>query len=360
MPGDYKEYTERHLAFWSLEDTKRPLIGFTIGAGVDSWSYWKYNKAAQKIFNKKSIFPEDISPQDYVDDQFTYLKNSENIDDDIYRSAMPLASIPWMEAILGCPIISSGEHLSAQSIIDNPDSMDFKNFDAQNLWIRKYIEFLETYSRNFGNMYPVAQSILRGPSDLASALMGLENSAMALLTSGESMHRLFYYITDWLENFLILQLKHIPKFKGGYVIGQYEIWAPKPPIRIQEDSSVFYSPELFDEFLKPLDSRLASISEYTLIHLHSPSLALIDNFLDIENIRAFQVTKDPGGVSLQEMIPSLIKIQEKGKPLIIKGELAEGDLTLIKKQFSKRGLCIQPVVRSNKEAEYLLQLIKNW
>jgi len=354
------EYKKRHQAFWSLQDVKSPLLGFTIGAGLDSWSYWQYNSAAQKLMKKQNIFPKDINPNDFVEEQQRYLELSEQIGDDICRSAMPLASIPWMEAILGCPVISSGSHFSCEKILENAESFSKVNINNDNPWIKKYLEFIEVYSNSFSGKYPVAQSVLRGPSDLVSALMGVESASLALLMQPEAMHSLLDYVSTQLEQFLKLQLLSLPKFQDGYVIGQYEIWAPEPVIRIQEDSSVIFSPELYEEFLKPIDERIASVSDYTLIHLHSPSLVLIDKFLEVSQIRAFQVTKDQGGVKLEDMIPGLIKIQKAGKPLILKGQFDKNDFDLINRTISTSGFCIQPVVKNIAEAQELLPRIRNW
>ncbi len=360
MERDFTEYKERHQAFWSLQDVKSPLLGFTIGAGLDSWSYWQYNSATQKLMKQKNILPEDINPNDFVEEQQRYLELSGKISDDICRSAMPLPSIPWMEAILGCPVISSGSHLSCEKIIANAESFPKVNIDTDNPWIKKYLEFIEVYENSFNGKYPVAQSVLRGPSDLVSALMGVENSSLALLMQPEAMHSLLDYVSTRFEQFLKLQLLALSKFQGGYVIGQYEIWAPEPVIRIQEDASVVYSPELYEKFLKPIDERIAGLSNYTLIHLHSPSLVLIDKFLEVPQIRAFQITKDQGGVKIEDMIPGLIKIQKAGKPLILKGQFDKNDLDIIHRNISTSGFCIQPVVRNLDEAQELLPRIRNW
>lgn len=340
MERDFAKYKECHLAFWELHEVSSPLLGFTIGAGQDSWSYWQYNSAAQKLMSQKCILPEDVEPLDFVEEQQRYLELSGQISDDICRSAMPLASIPWMEAILGCPVISSGSHLSAEKIMEDAGSFPTVEINTDNPWIRKYLEFIQVYNDCFSGKYPVAQSVLRGPSDLVSAMMGVENASLALLMQPEAMHRLLDYVSVRLEQFLKLQLQSLPKFQGGYVIGQYEIWAPEPAIRIQEDSSVHYSPELYETFLKPNDERIARVSNYTLIHLHSPSLVLIDKFLEVSQIRAFQLTKDQGSVKLENMITGLKKIQKAGKPLIVKGIFDDDDLQLIKKNLSVTGLCL--------------------
>lgn len=357
---DILEYKERHMAFWSLEESARPLVGFTVGAGSDSWSYWKYNNAAKELYKNQVVTPANLSPQNFVDGQLEYLEESARINDDVCRSAMPLASIPWMEAILGCPVISSGEHLTIEPLSNDAESIDLHSLDIHNEWIKKYMEFMDVYSTGFGEKYPVGQSIIRGISDLGNALIGIENASIGLLASPESMHKLFDKVTGSLIEFFKLQQKFLPQFRDGYVIGQYEIWAPEYPVRIQEDAAVFYSPELFDEFLKERVAEIAGISNYTLIHLHSPAMTLIDNFLEINQIDAFQVTKDPGSVTLSEMISALVKIQEKGRPLIVKGELNEEDIKLLKSNLSPSGLCIQPVVSSHNDAKLLLSSLRNW
>jgi uroporphyrinogen-III decarboxylase len=360
MYHDINEYKQRHLTFWDLSKVNRPLVGFTIGAGLDVWSYWQYNKATRALLNRENIPVEEINPEDFIKDQRKYLQFTEQIEDDLCRSAMPLASVPWMEAILGCSVYSSEANMKSREILDDPTALQPVDFNPHNPWIEKYLQFIKIYTKAFSRQYPVSQSVLRGPSDLACALLGAEKATMALALEPQAMHHLLEYITSQLEEFLRLQLKHLPQFHGGYVIGQYEIWAPKPAIRIQEDFSVLYSPQLYSEFLRPMDEQLAGISEYTLIHLHASSLFLIDQFLKVSTIRAFQITKDPGGAALSDMIPGLIKIQNAGKPLIVKGQFDEADLNLMKHKLSLRGLCIQPVVSSLDDAEQMLPYLRNW
>lgn len=360
MKRDFKEFKERHMSFWEMREVDSPLIGFTIGAGLDSWSYWQYNKAAQALLNKRNILPDDINPIDFIEDQLHYLELSEQINDDVCRSAMPLASVPWMEAILGCPVFSTEAHMTSKKILDKVESLNPIPFTSDNIWVKKYFEFLKTYTYVFSERFPVAQSVLRGPSDLACALLSPEDATIALITEPEAMHFLLNYITDQLEQFLKMQISVLPKFQDGYVIGQYELWAPEPVLRIQEDFSTLYSPELYEEFLQPLDKRLAAISNYTLIHLHSSSLFLLDQFLKVSQIRVFQVTKDPGSVTLVDMMPSLLKIQLAGKPLIIKGQFEDSEYDLMKKKLSVRGLCVQPVVKNLSDANRILPILRKW
>jgi hypothetical protein len=317
---------------------------------MDSWSYWQDNRGAQALLAKTAIEPQDIHPETFVEDQLRYLEISSEMGDDLCRTAMPLASLPWMEAILGCPVISAGTYLSSRPVGEDPDRLGQEPFDPQNPWVQKYLEFIHVYHQAFGVRYPIAQSILRGPSDLACALMGAEKATIALLEQPEAMSGLLERVTSSKESFLRLQLEHLPGYEGGSVIGQYEIWAPGKTVRLQEDYSTLYSPKLYVKFLKPLDQRLAGIAEYSLIHLHSSSLFLIERFLEVEQLRLFQVTKDEGTASLPQMLPNLKKIQSAGRPLIVKGRFDASDFQLLREELSPCGLCIQPVVSSVKEA----------
>ena len=355
---NFEIYKKRHLAFWNRSESGLPLTGFTVGAGTDSWSYWQYNRAAQTLFQKKTIIPGDIDPAGFVDDQRRYLERSAEIEDDVCRTAIPFASIPWMEAILGCPIHSSGTSLKSKEIFDDPASLNPVQFDPANPWIQKYLQFIDIYSQAFGDLYPVGQSVIRGPSDLACALLGAENATMALVSEPEAMRELLGYVKDWLEKFLRLQLERLPMFQDGYVVGQYEIWAPRPVVRIQEDFSVLYSPQLYDEFLRPLDERLAAVAPYSLMHIHASSLFLIENFLSVSTIKAFQVSKDAGTDSIAAMLPGLQKIQQAQRPLIVKGAFDDHDLQLIRENLSATGLCLQPVVSNVDEAMQMLPRIR--
>lgn len=361
MIQDFETYKNRHLAFWQMSESSSPLVGFTVGGGLDAWSYWQYNKAAQELFKKETISTEDIDPVDFVEDQRRYLESCAQIYDDVYRTAIPLASIPWMEAIMGCPVHSSGTSLKSKEILNAPATLKPVEFDPTNPWIQKYLQFIDVYYQELGNFYPIGQSVVRGPSDLACALLGTENATMALAMEPEAMHELLDYVTDHLEQFLRLQLKHLPSFQDGYVIGQYEIWTPQPAVRIQEDFSVLYSPQFYDEFLRQLDERLAAIAPYSLFHLHNSSLFLIDNILEVSTVTAFQVSKDAEIDTITPMLPGLKKIQQAGKPLIVKGTFSYDDLLLIKENLSLPGLCLQPVVSNVKEAEHILpQLRELW
>ena len=112
------------------------------------------------------------------------------------------------------------------------------------------------------------------------------------------------------------------------------------------------SPTLYREFVHPKDCAIASAADYSLFHLHSSGLHLLDILLENEGIDIVQVSKDEG-VALEPIIPSLLKIQESGKCLLLKGRLNRKDLQVLEKTLDFRGLCIQAVVLNPEDADDL-------
>jgi len=144
------------------------------------------------------------------------------------------------------------------------------------------------------------------------------------------------------------------------VIGQYELWSPGVPQRIQEDNVALYSPGFYRDFLKPLNVKLAKAVPYTLLHLHSSSLFLLDDFLDIPGVTVFQFSKDEGNRTWRDMLPELRRVQENERCLLIKGRLEPEDVVQLKQQLTPRGLCVEPVVDSVGEAKEMLPALRSW
>ena len=149
--------------------------------------------------------------------------------------------------------------------------------------------------------------------------------------------------------------KHIPLYHGGYYDAQYQLWSPGAIVRLQEDASGVLSPRLYREFLQPVDREAARHFPSAFIHLHTNSMFLYDLFLEVQEIRCFQVNYEvgSGGPAIDGMIPALRKIQAAGRPLLVRGSFTPDELRVLGDRLDPRGLYLYIMVGSPAEADSL-------
>jgi hypothetical protein len=160
----------------------------------------------------------------------------------------------------------------------------------------------------------------------------------------ESLGEIFCQVTEEVW-------ERIPLFCGGYFDAQYSLWAPGPIIRMQEDATAVYSPELYRKVVQPVDRMLANRFECNFMHLHSTSMFLLDAFLEIEEIRCLEVNNDASGPPIEAMIPHFQRIQEAGRPLLIRGAFEPDELRMLVEALDPRGLFLLIMVRTLSEVD---------
>lgn len=340
-----------YRAFWDRTPVKRPLVGFS----VKSWFPLQEYSASAAWQERDVLTPDMVQPEEFLDDQERLLREGEVIEDDILRGASPSQAVPWLDGMLGATLrILPGTVLGVERTLAW-DELAGLRLDLQNAWFAKYIEFIEALVQRSAGRYPVSHGALIGPSDIAALLRGHTQSVFDLVEAPDPMRRLlgrcgviFRQITDeaW---------RHIPLYHGGYYDAQYQLWSPGPIVRLQEDASGLFSPKLYREFLQPVDREVAGHFPSAFIHLHTNSMFLYDLFLEVEEIRCFQVNYElhSGGPPMAGMIPTLRKIQAAGRPLLLRGSFTPDELRLIVDQLDPRGLYLYIMVASSNEADSL-------
>jgi hypothetical protein len=151
--------------------------------------------------------------------------------------------------------------------------------------------------------FPVSHGAFRGPSDLLALLRGTTQSIIDFNEQPERTSDILWKLADIFIEITEEVWKHIPLFHGGYFDGMYQLWAPGSIVRLQEDVSGLYSPELYRKFLQPVDRKITNHFSNSFIHLHSTSMFLLNAFLEIKEIRCFEINNDDSGPPLKEMIP---------------------------------------------------------
>lgn len=340
-----------YQAFWDRAAVKRPLVGFSI----KSWFPLQEFSASAAWQGREVLTPDMVDPNAFLEDQERLLREGEVIDDDILRGASPSQAVPWIEGVLGATLrILPGTVLGVERTLPWEELADL-DLDRRDPWFEKYIAFIEALVRCSAGRYPVSHGILIGPSDIAAVVRGHTQSVLDLVESPEPMRRLLWRCGQIFTEITQEAWKHIPLYHGGYYDAQYQLWSPSPIVRLQEDASGVFSPKLYREMLQPVDREVGRHFASTFIHLHTNSMFLYDLFLEVEELRCFQVNYElhSGGPSIAGMVPAFRKIQAAGRPLLVRGSFTPDELRLLVDSLDPRGLYLYIMVGSLDEVQTL-------
>ena len=352
--GNAPSKTARYKAFWNLEDTMRPLVGFSFA----SWFPLAEFRACNEWQSAAYLEPGMIDVESFLEDHLRQLKEGELVDDDLIRGACPAQlAFPWLPGILGCRVrILPGTIVGEEMHLDWDTALQVR-LDREGGWYRKYMEFADALVRVSNGTFPVSHAAEIGPTDLHAVLRGHTESLIDLADDPERSQCLLERLGEIFRDVTEEIWKRLPLFHGGYFDAQYSLWAPGPIIRMQEDATAVYSPRLYRRFVQPVDRMLARHFRSSFIHLHSTSMFLLDAFLEIEEIQCFEVNNDALGPPVAEMIPHFRRIQRAKRPLLIRGSFTPDELKLVVDSLDCRGLFLNIMVKDMREIDALRPLV---
>lgn len=345
---------QRYHAFWRRAPVDRPLVGFTLRGWFPLDDYAPSRAWPTDTY----LTPDMVVPEAFMEDEERLLGEGELIDDDIIRGDMPAAAVlPWLSGMLGARLrILPGNVLGEERHL-TWDEIDQVRLDLQDPWFRKYIEFAVKLSLRAAGRFPVSHGALTGPSDILAELRGHTQSILDLILEPERATRALTRFGEMFRDITEQLWKRVPLFHGGYFDGMYQLWSPGPIVRMQEDASGVYSPALYRARLQPVDRQLAKSFECNFIHLHSTSMFILDAFLEIEELRCFEINNDATGPALATMVPYFQMVQRAGRCLLVRGSFKPDELRLLMDSLEPRGLFLLILVRDVQEVERLKPLV---
>lgn len=346
-----EETLDRYRAFWKRQETDRPIIGVCLA------SYFPLEMFDSISLPEEGYLrPEDLDVGIFLDEYEREWIESREVAGDQFWVATPFWGIPWMEAIVGCPIRISGESIWAEPFVEDLRSLQDIALSGENAWLQKLLEFTKRLVERSKGRYPVSTPIMRGPSDIVAAMRGSERFMLDLYDHPDEVRRLAEICADIWIRVAGAQLNLIPPFHGGYCSGNRQIWAPGICIETQEDASRMISPNLYRRFFLSSDRRIVSSFDFAFIHLHSNSLHILDELLGIPQLAAIEITIDVTGPSPMELIPVIGKVQ-KQKPVIVHGKISLGEMKEMVHSLSSAGLCLISRVDSADDGNRILEAL---
>ncbi len=321
------------LTKWSERQNDRALLGFTLDS-----QYPLHRYRAARALPSGQIQPQDMVVADYLGDSDRLYELHENAGGDLIWSSCPFWGIPWVEAALGCGVIADHETGSTRSeppagFAQNPA---IPEFSPDNPWVAKMLEFIPALETHSGGRYAVGGTLMRGISDLLSALYGGEDFIIAMYEKPGEVRDVVQRLTDFWISFGRCLSEHVPCFRGGYGSFFYGIWFENKTLWTQEDSAALLSPDLYEQFIHPGVCRITEAFDNTVIHLHPSKFMPIDYLLS-SKIGVIEMHIDKGGPTAEQLYKTHAKVLAQ-KPLFIWGDLSEQDLEFIIKSLPCKGL----------------------
>jgi hypothetical protein len=353
------ELLTRHEAFLRLAPADRPLLGFWLGGYYPAE---QFSNGAGRWCDGQILQPDDVAFADFAADYDALFRLHQEADDDFFYVGSAYWGVPWMEAILGCPVVAAGSNCRAEPCLDA--TADVRHVDLPaNPWFRTLLRFTTDLLAFAAGRFPVCPPLLRGPGDCASALLGGMPFVMSFHDDAPRMTRLLSHCAQARRQVIRALHDVLPPWHGTHAAGGYpsKLWCRSTVAYNQEDSAALLSPDLFREFLLPIHEECCRAADVNFIHLHSSCLYPVDILLESRCYDVLEVNIDhPGGSSptVTELLPTLARIQEKRRPLLLWGELPPSEWRHLRKELSPIGLSLQPIVRTPQQAQAILEALR--
>lgn len=338
---------DRFRSFHRRENA-RPLFGFFSGSEFPLFRY----PFSRSLPEGRPLRPEDFDVGAFIADSERLFLEHEACGGDFIYSASAFWGIPWLEAMLGCPIFANHE---TGSIYAEPPSAfrpdALPAFSAENPWARLMANMLGTLASLSGGRFPLATTRMRGVADLLSALYGGDAFVFALLDQPDEVLRAAQRVTDLFIACGRFQLDRIPLFHGGVGSFYYHAWMPAGTVWHQEDAAALLSPALYGAFIEPFDRQIVAAFPHVVMHQHATGFVPTDRYLEM-GMSALELHIDSGGPSAEKLYDRHLAILRE-RPLIIWGDIPRADLDWLFAKLPPQGLAIITVVQTPEQAHVL-------
>jgi hypothetical protein len=344
---------ERHQAFLECGPADRPLLGHWVGGYYPAE---QFPRGTSRWAGRRELHPEDVQFPAFADDYESLYQAHRACDDDFFYVGSAYWGIPWLEAILGCPVSVAAANCRAEPCLGRPDDLPGLAADPPcNPWLAALVRFTEELVEFAGGRFPVCPPLLRGPGDAASALLGGTALVTGLLDDPAATGRLLAACRRVRDEVLDRLGRLIPPWHGTHAAGGYpsKLWCRDSVAYYQEDCAALLSPRLFREHLLPLARQSCQAAEVNFIHLHSACLYPVDILLDGPfDVLEINIDHRGAGPAVAALVPVFRRIQAARRPLLLWGQCPADDWDLLRRELSPVGLSLQPAVSTPEEIRH--------
>ena len=336
--GRIESIIPRHRAFWELTPVDKPLLNTHV---------YRFIEPNQDVPLRDGRTTHDGTTIDPLQFDYEALIAQRPPPEEAFRGDFRHVAVAhglcWTEGYMGANVQAATGSIWTEP---RPWSWDevaslAARVSPNNPWYTTLRDYVIKLAEVTHGERPVEQTLMRGPIDIIQAIAGSDSLALGFYDCPAEVHRALELCKDAFIHVGRIFADLVPDFFGGRSV--FGIWCPGTVVRLQSDHSVLMSPKAYREFCKPLDLEMAAAFDYSIFHLHSGCIHILDSLLENEHLTGVQVTMDswPSGPRLFEVIDRLADIQQAGKCLEISGgPVSQAELDQLLERFPPTGLAV--------------------
>ena len=255
---DIQSLKQRHEAFWKHEDLGKPLV--RVRPNRD-----------RELFENVDLTPDMLDVDALTPEVGVRDWRKRLVQGDLLHTENAYSRVPWMEAIVGCDIRAGADEAMwpKPALGPNYEGMERIVPGDDNPWLVKLLALTRALVEANDGSYLVTHTLMRGPIDLLSALMGDVRMGLGFYDEPERLAEVLSLATQAFLKVARAQYAVMPPFEGGWSPWMYCLLAPGTVIRLQSDSASQLSPRMYREQILPHDRAIFSAFDYSIIDLHS-------------------------------------------------------------------------------------------
>jgi hypothetical protein len=283
-----KEVINRLTKFYNREMQDRIIVR----AGIQPKSAEKHK--GMDDYQHANI--KDIEPDIKFKDWDCALKGWKEMSDDTVPTAYPYIFDGGIwGGVLGAStdINISGNGSSANHPIDNfYNLIDKFEFDNNNIWVTKFIDYLEYYKKHAEGKFGVGQLMTCNALNFVSSMKGSAQAIYDVIDRPDDVKRAMKFGVDLCEKICKIYRKIIGTYENGVFGGYNEGWFPHKTCYLSVDVYCYWKPGTYTAMGFSYQQELIDRIGYGFMHTHGNGRFLLPEIVKHHNLIAIELNDD--------------------------------------------------------------------
>lgn len=308
LKNNWRECRERYIAFWNGASLDRPPVLFD---SIGPLRHPMYNGAG---YNYQK-YGEDIESfcQDY---EKVWEQRTDCIDDTV-PSICPQMGGAIEAAFFGGEIDWGHEttFLVPHAPLKDVEKLADIEFSPDNKYFSRVLREVRVLSSLSNDRFGVNVEASVSLTTTISQLRGGTQFMFDLADNPEGIRALAQTIADIIIRLQTEVDSLVPHPFGGTCHRWLNYWNPGRGFWFSEDDAIMMSAAMYRDIFLDLDQELCNSAGCAVLHWHTAGLHLIDVLLQLERLRMIQISFDPNGPSLDQVLLACQRIENSGRKI---------------------------------------------